>query len=179
MNLVEIIMLSIALGIDCLVVSFTQGLILTSDRKKYSTLLAISVGLGQGLMPCIGYFGANSIKTYLLPFSKLIVFSIFFILGMKFIFEALSGRVKTEICCIDMKCIISIAIATSIDALVAGGTLSISNTPLILSAILIGIASFIMSLIGFWSGNLFKKFPPKYLEIVGGIILVVLAFRSL
>ena len=70
------------------------------------------------------------------------------------------------------------AIATSIDALVAGSSLSITDTALLLPAILIGITSFIMSLMGFWSGNLFKKFPPKYLEIFGGSILIILALKS-
>ena len=172
-------MLSIALGIDCLVVSFSQGLILTQNRKKYSLILALSMGLGQGLFPCIGYLGASSVKTYLLPFAKLIVFSVFFILGMKFIFEAFANRCKNEICCLDMKCIMAMAIATSIDALVAGGTLSILDTELFIPALMIGLVSFGMSLTGFWSGNMFKKFPPRYLEIIGGFILITLAFKNI
>lgn len=179
MSLTDILLLSIALGIDCLVVSFSQGLVLIENRKKYSIMLALAMGLGQGLMPCIGYLGTHCVKTYLLPFSKLIVFAIFLTLGLKFIFEALSNRAKNDICCLEFRCIFAMAIATSIDALVAGSSLSITDTALLLPAILIGITSFIMSLMGFWSGNLFKKFPPKYLEIFGGSILIILAFRSL
>jgi putative Mn2+ efflux pump MntP len=36
-----------------------------------------------------------------------------------------------------------------------------------------------MSLIGFWSGKLFKNIPSKYLELAGGLILILLAVKSL
>lgn len=167
------------MGIDCLVVSFSQGLIFTSQKVKNSLLLALTMGLFQAVMPCIGYLGADSIKTYLAPFSKWIVFTIFLILGLKFIFEAINQQEKDEICCIGFKCLVAMGFATSIDALVAGGSLSFADTELLLPALMIGIASFIMSLFGFWLGNSFKKLPSKYLEIAGGMILIGLAVKNI
>lgn len=81
--------------------------------------------------------------------------------------------------CIGFKCLMSLGLATSIDALVSGASIKLTHTNLVLAAILIGIASFIMSIIGFWSGNKIKKIPSKYLEITGGIILILLAVKSL
>lgn len=179
MNLVELIFLSIAMGIDCLVVSFSQGLIFNKERIKNSFYLALTMGLFQGIMPCIGYIGADSVKIYLKPFSKWIVFTIFLILGLKFIFEALKNQEKPEICCIGLKCLLLMGIATSIDALVAGGSLSFANTTLLKPALMIGITSFFMSLTGFWLGNSFKKIPSEYLEIFGGLILVGLAIKNI
>src|SRR5574344_999659 len=121
------------MGIDCLVVSFSQGLIFTSQKVKNSLLLALTMGLFQAVMPCIGYLGADSIKTYLAPFSKWIVFTIFLILGLKFIFEAINQQEKDEICCIGFKCLVAMGFATSIDALVAGGSLSFADTELLLT----------------------------------------------
>ncbi|MBQ8459969.1 manganese efflux pump [bacterium] len=178
MNLIDILLLSVALGIDCLVVSFSQGLIFKSKRTVNSLRLAFVMGLFQGLMPIIGYVGTNSLYKYIVPYSKWIVFGIFFILGLKFIFEAF--RIKQEeIQCIDFKCLIGYGIATSIDALVSGATLRLTHTNLLIAAILIGVVSFIMSLTGFWGGNFFKKLPSKYLELAGGLILVILAIKSL
>lgn len=177
MSLVEIFLLAIALGIDCCVVSFSQGLIFKSQRVKNSLFLALTMGIFQGLMPCIGYTGADVIHKYVAPFSDLIVFTIFLILGIKFIAEAFQPK-ENEICCIGFKCLMGMGIATSIDALVAGGSLNFSRTPLVEPAMIIGAASFIMSLAGFWSGNLIKNFPSKYLEISGGIILILLAIKA-
>ncbi|MBD5402128.1 hypothetical protein HDR58_04940 [bacterium] len=180
MSLIDIILLAIALGIDCLVVSFSQGLIFNNERRITSLKLAFTMGLFQGLTPFIGYIGTDSLYTLIVPYSKRIVFVIFFIIGMKFILEAFKPKEDTEeVKCIGLKCLISLGIATSIDALVSGASIKLTDTNLFLSMLLIGIASFIMSIIGFWSGNFIKNIPSKYLEITGGLILILLAIKSL
>lgn len=136
------------------------------------------MGIFQGFMPLIGYVGTDSLYKLIVPYSKWIVFGIFFILGAKFIFEAFQPK-KEEIQCIGFKCLMSLGIATSIDALVSGATLKLTHTNLIPAMALIGIASFIMSLVGFWTGNYIKNIPSKYLEIIGGLILIGLAIKSL
>lgn len=178
MGFIEIILLAAALGIDCCVVSFSQGLIFKHNRVKNSLFLAFTMGIFQGLMPCIGYICAESVHKYVAPFTDLIVFAIFLILGIKFIIEAFQENENT-ICCIDFKCLISMGVATSIDALAAGGSLNFSHTPLAAPAMIIGFMSFFMSLAGFWSGNLIKNFPSKYLELSGGIILILLALKQI
>lgn len=178
MNIFEIVFLAFALGIDCLVVSFSQGLIFNAQRVKNSLMLALTMGLFQGMMPCIGYAGADVIHRYVAPFSQWLVFGIFMILGIKFIAEAFQEK-EEDICCIGFKCLMGMGLATSIDALVAGASLNFSNTSLLIPAVLIGFASFALSLIGFWGGNCLKNFPSKYLEIFGGLILVFLAIKAL
>ena len=77
MNLFEIILLAIALGIDCLVVSFSQGLIFNKNRTKNSLALAATMGIFQGIMPVLGYFGAGVVSVYVEKFSHWLVFVIF------------------------------------------------------------------------------------------------------
>ena len=178
MHLIEILFLAVALGIDCLLVSFSQGLIFTHNRVKNSLALAFTMGFSQGIMPCFGYFFTGLISSYIEAYAKWFVFIIFFILGAKFIYEAFNEK-EEKISCIDLKCLVSLGIATSIDALASGVSLNLTKTPLLLSVLLIGFMSFIMSMAGFWSGNFFKKLPSKYLEISGGIILIFLAFNSI
>ena len=178
MHFIEILLLAIALGVDCLVVSFTQGLIFSHNRLKNSLALALTMGLSQGLMPCIGYLFTKIISRFIEPYGKWLVFGIFLALGVKFIYEAFQEKEEEKICCIDLKCLIGLGLATSIDALASGVNLNLTQTPLIFSAILIALISFIMSLSGFWSCNFFKKLPSKYLEISGGIILIILAFKA-
>jgi len=177
LNLIEIIFLAIALGIDCCVVSFSQGLIFTSNKTKNSLKLATIMGLFQGGMPVIGYVFANLISQYVQAYSSWLVFTIFMILGLKFIIEAFQQK-EEKICCLGWGCLLSMGVATSIDALVSGVSLNFSDTKLLIPTLIIGFASFGMSLMGFWIGNFFKKFPSKYLEIFGGIILCVLAVKA-
>ncbi len=178
MSLIDIILLAAALGIDCLIVSFSQGLIFKNNRIKNSLSLALTMGLFQGFMPVIGYVGANSLYKILLPFSRWIVFGIFFILGLKFIVDSFKPK-EEEIQCIGFKCLISLGIATSIDALVSGASIRLTHTNIIEASLIIGLMSFVMSLAGFWGGNYVKNIPSKYLEILGGMILILLAVKSL
>lgn len=178
MSFIEILMLAIALGIDCLVVSFSQGLIFKSNRMKNSLILALTMGFFQGMMPVFGYIGAGVISDYVSKFADWLVFAIFLILGLKFIVESFQPKDDT-VCCINFKCLISMGIATSIDAFAAGASINFSGTKLILPVLVIGAASFIMSLSGFWFGNIFKNFPSRILEITGGVILIILAVKSI
>lgn len=179
MSLVELILLAAALGIDCLVVSFSQGLVFTKNRRKNSFLLALTMGLFQGGMPLLGYLCASVISKYVETFADWIVFGIFSGLGFKFIYEAFHKEEEAKICCIGLRCLISMGIATSIDALGAGVSLHFTCTNIILSVCLIGIVSSVMSLFGFWCGNCLKRILPEYLEIFGGLILITLAVKAL
>ena len=161
-----------------MIVSFSQGLIFTSQRTKNSLRLALFMSLFQGLMPILGYLGAQGIYDILVPYSSWIVFSIFFVMGIHFIIEAFEQKQKEQICCIGWKCLVGFGIATSIDALFSGVSLRLTSTNMILACIIIGLGSFIMSIGGFWSGNRLKNLPSKYLEILGGIILLILAIKS-
>lgn len=177
MDLTDLILLSIALGIDCFIVSFSQGLIFQSKRRINSAKLALTMGLFQGFMPVIGYIATDKIYNMLIPYSKYIVFTIFLILGLNFILE--KQKQEEKIRCIDFKCLLGLGIATSIDALVAGSTLKLTSTPVLKACFIIGLGSLIMSLGGFWSGNIIQNLPQKKLRITGGLILIILAVKSL
>lgn len=178
LNLIDIILLAAALGIDCLIVSFSQGLMLKKDRWKNSLLLAVTMGAFQGFMPVIGYTGADIIKVYISKFAPLFAFAIFFILGIKFITEAFQEKENTVLC-LDFKCLISLGVATSIDALIAGASLNFTGSGLVIPSLVIGAASFCMSLAGFQSGNFLKNFSSRNLEIAGGMILILLGIKSI
>jgi len=178
LNITDLIFLAIALGIDCIIVSFSQGLIFKTNKRKNSFCLALSMGLFQGFMPVIGYIGIQGLYKFLVPYSKWIVFTIFLILGLKFITEAFEQQ-KEEAACIGFKCLVGLGVATSIDALVSGATLKLTGTNLLLACSIIGIMSFLMSVTGFVCGNRIKNLSSKTLQISGGLILITLAIKAL
>lgn len=183
MSALDIIILAIALSIDACVVSFSNGLIFTQNKRINSFILACSVGFFQFLMPIIGYYLANSVSKYVESYAPWIVFGIFCILGIKFIKDAFKEEENEKgqklHCYFCFSYILLVSVATSIDALGAGVSLAFSGTRILLPAIIIGVITFINSLFGFWAGYLFKKFPTRNLEISGGLILILLAFKTL
>lgn len=179
MDIIDLILLSFALGIDCFIVSFSQGLIFRNERQLNSLKLAITMGLFQGLMPIIGFVATDKLYKLFIPYSKWIVFSIFFILGLNFIFQSFKREVCENINCIDLKCLMGLGIATSVDALISGVSVKLTHTVIWLACLIIGTGSFIMSQVGFYSGNIVKNIHPKILHILGGLILVGLAVKSI
>jgi len=180
MSNIDILILAIALSIDACVVSFSNGLIFTKNRRVNSFMLAASVGFFQFLMPVIGYFLAQTVSKYVEPYDHWIVFGIFVLLGTKFIYDAFQEKEEEAIrCYLCFKYILLVSIATSIDALGAGVSIAFTGTKILFPAIIIGIVTFFNSLLGFWGGQMFKRFPTKNLEIGGGLILIALAFKIL
>lgn len=178
MNIFEILLLSIALAIDCLIVSFSQGLIYKNKRIKNMLLLGFFMGFFQWFMPYIGYYLTADIISIITPYSKLIGFLIFFILGLKLIIESNKAE-KCEKIIINLKSLFYFGILTSIDALFSGINLKLSNADMASSCLIIGLVSFLFSILGFNLSIFFKKLPNTILEITGGIILILLGIKML
>ncbi len=178
MNIYEIVILSVALALDALIVSFSYGTIINTKRLKNALLLASSFGIFQMLMPILGWFLTGVIYIYLQKYSKWIVFTVFCILGIKFIKEAIFNKENNKVSCISVMCMISLAIATSIDALGAGISIKFSDVTIWLPSFIIGIITFILSLCGFFIAGVLKNISEKYISIFGALILFYLALKS-
>lgn len=179
MSLLEIVVLSIALALDAMLVSFSYGLMITHRKLFNSLLLALSFAFFQFLMPIIGYFASGVFYSKLEMFSKWIVFTVFMFLGLKFLKEVFDKEEKTKIICISFLCLLGLSIATSIDALGAGISFKFSSVEPLFSCLLIGIITFVLSFFGFWSSYFFKKFPSKSIEIIGALLLIYLALKAI
>ena len=178
MSYISIILLAIALSIDACVVSFSYGITFTEKRLKNSLSLAICTGLFQGIMPTIGYYLTGFVKSFIEPYAGLIVFLIFTYLGLKVIKEAFDTDQEKPLC-IDLKCLLLVGIATSIDAFSAGITLSLFGNHILKPAILIAFVTFANSILGFALGGKLKHLPTKGLEIFAGILLIFLGFKAI
>ena len=67
MNIIEVLLLAVALSIDACIVSFSYGLSIKEKRLKNALLLAGYTGFFQALMPVFGYYLADFVKVFILP----------------------------------------------------------------------------------------------------------------
>lgn len=178
MSYTEIILLALVLSIDACVVSFSYGISFTQNRLKNATLLAFFTGFFQAFMPVIGYFFTDAVKNHIAPYSSWVVFTIFVFLGVKFIKEAFKKN-QAKPLCIGIVCLLLIGVATSIDAFSAGITLSLYGNKILKPALLIGIITFINSCFGFTLGGKMKNLPASWLEVVGGLVLIILGLKAI
>lgn len=182
MTLFDIFLLGLALSVDAFVVSFSYGLVLKPHKIGNGIKLGFSTGFFQFLMPVLGWYGARSVNKYIESIDHWLAFFVFLALGIKIIGDALENSEKTPSKLeknLTLRVLMMIGIATSIDALVTGATIYFMHTPIMLSAVIIGLTTFICALAGYELCCVFKRFSTKYLEFAAGVILIALGCKVL
>ena len=165
---------------DCFAVSLSFG----TTRKlvwRDILLMAALFGLFQGAMPLIGWFVGSSIQSFIAPVDHWIAFVILASIGLKMIWQ--SFGMEDEKRSVDIRKItvlLTLSIATSIDALVIGVSLAFLNVNILYAATSFTIITFIVSLIGLYIGKHTRKLIfGKDAEIIGGLVLIGLAIKIL
>ena len=78
-----------------------------------------------------------------------------------------------------MKVMLVLAIATSIDALAVGISFAFLGINILTAIAIIGVTTFVLSIIGIKIGNVFGSRYKSRAEIVGGIILILIGLKIL
>lgn len=181
MNIIDIIMLGLALAVDAFIVSFSYGLIIKQNRWQNAINLGLATGFGQFIMPVIGWYGTNIVHGYIESIDHWLAFAVFLALGLKVIDDALNDDDKAQNLSRELtfKILLMIGLATSIDALVTGITLYFMKVSIWFAAPTIGLITFICAVMGFQLNCCLKKIPTRYMEIAAGIILILLGCKVL
>ena len=170
---------------DAFAVAIGKGLTVTRVRPVDVIKTALWFGGFQALFPLLGFFAANTFSKYVTAVDHWIIFALLAFIGGNMIREALSKDEDKLDGSLAFKTMLLLAIATSIDALAVGisfAFLGVQNYNEILSPILIiGLVSFVMSLIGLIFGiqcgcGIARKLKA---ELWGGIILVIIGLKIL
>ena len=175
MSIFELFLTSISLSMDAFAASICKGLSNKKNKLKTGLIISLSFGIFQALMPLIGYFLGNIMSDKIIKFDHYIALILLTLIGISMINEA---NEKEDINNnIDLKEILILSIATSIDALVIGVTLSFLRVNIYTSVSFIGITTAIICFIGFNLGNIIGNKLNKYSKILGGIILIIIGIK--
>ena len=179
MGLLEIIIMSIGLAMDAFSVSICKGLSIKKYKIKNSIIIGLYFGLFHMLMPIIGYFLGYSFERFITSIDHWIAFILLSLIGFHMIKESCSKGKKKEDASIKFNSMFPLALATSIDCLAVGITMAFLRVNIYLSSIIIGITTFIFSVIGVKIGNAFGRKYEKNAQLFGGIILIIIGFKIL
>lgn len=175
---IELFLLGIGLAMDAFAVSVCKGLGMRRLNKKQTLIIGLYFGGFQALMPLIGYYLGSLFADMVTRYSHWVAFALLLAIGGNMIKESL-GEEENVSNDMGFKSMLLLAIATSIDALAAGISISLTKTAILVPACLIACTTFLFALVGYWSGCCLKRFSTKYLEIFAGLILIILALKSL
>lgn len=185
MRLIDITFLALALAMDCFTVSIVSGVIIRKYILSVILRMAVLFGLFQAMMPFIGWLGTSYFSHYLESVDHWIAFGLLASLGGKMIKDSFGSEEEAHFDPSKLTSQLLFAVATSIDALAVGisfACLGYKNIEqLTLPLIVIGVCSFVMSILGNILGVMCGKSIVKRLkpEFIGGVILLLIGFRIL
>ena len=181
MDLLTIFILAIALSMDSFAVSIGCGLTEQKISFRHASKIAFSLAFFQGILPIAGWYMGTTIKGYVEHFDHWIAFLLLLFLGGKMIIDSFKENDCDETADIySWKHIITLSIATSIDALVVGFSYALASTRNIFGgALIIGAVTFFFAMLGIRIGkDVGSKLGPK-VELFGGVILVLIGLKIL
>ena len=165
---------------DCFAVSVCKGMAAAVNRPQWGRpiLMAILFGLFQGGMPLIGYFTGTIFADFFHRYAPWIALGLLAFLGGKMIVESL----KPDSCDshsgdFALPLLLSLAVATSIDALATGVIFIPHPDRLWIGVTIIALMSFVFAMAGYLLGVLTGKKLHFNVELLGGIILVLIGVK--
>ena len=179
MGILELILLAVGLSMDAAAVSISNSLCIKKISIKNILQMAVVFALFQAIMPLAGYFAANAFADVINQFDHWIALILLSIIGGKMLHEAITAEDKLDcdLLTMTLKLLLVQAIATSIDALAVGVSLSALNVNIYYSISIIGAITFIICVTAVLIAKRFGSLLGKRAGIVGGIILIAIGLK--
>jgi manganese efflux pump family protein len=180
MDLYTLILIAIGLSMDALAVSISSGLVIPDVNRSHGLKIGFSFGLFQAVMPIIGWLAGTTLRSYIENIDHWIAFILLGLVGAKMIYEALTDHASGQpLNPLDPKVLLLLSLATSIDAMAIGLSFAILHVPLFPAVLIIGVITFLVSGAGVYLGKRATSFVGKFVEIMGGVILLAIGLKIL
>ena len=179
MSLMELFLIAVGLSMDAFAVSVCKGLSVRKATVKHALCVGLYFGGFQALMPLIGYLLGTQFESFITSVDHWIAFGLLAFIGGNMIREALSGEEEKLDDSFSFRTMITLAVATSIDALAMGVTFAFLRVDIVPAVLFIGATTFVLSAVGLKVGNVFGAKYKARAELFGGVVLVLMGLKIL
>lgn len=174
-----LLLLAVALAMDSVAVSIAIGSKYKELLLSKTVLVAAVFGFFQGAMPLAGYLIGIGFADYVQAFDHWIAFVLLAGLGAKMLYEAYKNEFDEEVSDLSNKTLLSLAIATSIDAMAIGVTFAFMQTDILNASGIIALVTFALCLVAVYIGKKLGSLLESKAEMLGGAILIALGVKIL
>jgi putative Mn2+ efflux pump MntP len=179
MDIVTIIFVAVGLAIDSFAVSIANGMLTTSQKRKKALIVASFFGTFQMLMPVVGWLAGFVMAELIMGIDHWIAFGLLAFIGARMIYESSKRENGKKESNLRIHALLTLSVATSIDALMVGLSFAFLQIPLAIAIIVIGVVTFSLSFIGFLFGNVIGKIFGNKIKVIGGVILIAIGVKIL
>ena len=174
----ELFFIAVGLSMDAFAVSVCKGLSMQKMCWKNAWLAGVYFGGFQMLMPLAGYLLGTGFQDKIVSIDHWVAFVLLGAIGANMVKESFSGETEAD-CSFDVKTMLLLAVATSIDALAVGVTFAFLKVKILPAVCLIGATTFVLSAAGVRVGNVFGSRYKSKAEFAGGLILIFMGTKIL
>jgi len=178
MGFLELFLIGVGLSADAFAVAVCKGLSMRKINYRQSVVIALFFGGFQALMPLIGWGLGKQFEEYIVSIDHWIAFALLGYIGGKMIWDAFREEESCPVS-FDLKELLIMAIATSIDALAVGITFAFLKVEIFQAITIIGCTTFALSLVGVFIGNRFGSRYKSKATLAGGVILILIGLKIL
>ena len=181
MTFLPLFLIALGVSADAFAVALTKGLHMRRFNLRHAVIIALTFGLFQAVMPLIGWLLGTQFARYITEFDHWVAFALLLLVGGKMLWEAFSSHEDTErdFDRLDVRQLIVLAVATSIDALAVGITFAFVEVSIGWAVALIGVTTAVLAFVGVVVGRRVGARFGKPAEIVGGVVLILIGTRIL
>jgi putative Mn2+ efflux pump MntP len=179
MEFVTVFVIAVSLAMDAFAVSIATG----TTYKNFSLFNAVRMSLFfavfQGVMPLIGHYLGVGFAGYIVDYDHWIAFLLLAGIGGKMMHDASKHSKEEHPNPAGMWVLLTLSVATSIDALAVGVTLSLVTSHIYMAVLAVGVITFVLSLIGCKAGQKVGHIFENKIEILAGLILIGIGIKIL
>lgn len=181
MGNIELITIAVALAMDAFAVAIASGVALKSVSPRQTFRLAWHFGLFQALMPILGWFLGGTVREYIEAYDHWIAFGLLLYIGVNMIREAFEEDDGSKGDPTKGMRMVMLSVATSIDALAVGLSLSMLGVSVWWPSLIIGIVALLFTIFGLHMGKTAAKAERigHFAELLGGAVLIAIGIKIL
>ena len=179
MSIIELFILALGLSMDAFSVSICKGLSVPKLQAKHCLICGIYFGGFQALMPLLGWLLGIRFQSLITNIDHWIAFVLLAVIGANMIKESFSKEEECPDASFGFKTMLTLAVATSIDALAVGVTFAFLDVAIVPAVLLIGATTFVCSAVGVKIGNVFGNRFQSKAEFLGGLVLIAIGLKIL
>ena len=179
MGVIELLVLALGLSMDAFAVSICKGLSVPKLQAKHCLICGVYFGGFQALMPLIGWALGIRFQSMITNIDHWIAFMLLAVIGANMIKESFSKEEECPDASFGFKTMLTLAVATSIDALAVGVTFAFLDVSIVPAVLLIGATTFVCSAVGEKIGNVFGNRFQSKAEFLGGLVLIAIGLKIL
>jgi putative Mn2+ efflux pump MntP len=180
LNILSVLLIALALSADCFAVALSGSIHIKTFSLAPIMRTAATFGAFQAIMPALGWLAGRTVVNFISGYDHWVAFILLALVGGRMIWESFHhGDIKKQVDISKGVLLVTLAVATSIDALAVGLTFAFLKVNIAIACSIIGIVAFGVTIAGFTLGRKVRTWLGKYAEAIGGVILIAIGLRVL